>query len=165
MAQREDDLAAIAIQERELQFTRFDEDVAWQLGSRLRESATSRKLAIAIDVRRIGHPLFYAALTGTSPDNAEWVRRKSNLVARFHRSSYAVGLDMGATLVEKYGLLMSEYAAHGGSFPIRVSGAGVVGCVTVSGLPQRADHELVVEALCTELGKDYATLALPKISS
>jgi uncharacterized protein (UPF0303 family) len=35
-----------------------------------------------------------------------------------------------------------------------------VGSVTVSGLPQRADHELVVEALCSILGRDYAELKL-----
>jgi uncharacterized protein (UPF0303 family) len=162
---REDDLAAIAAQERELHLTRFDEDVAWHLGSRLREIAASRKLGIVIDVRRFGQPLFYAALAGTSPDNAEWVRRKGNLVARFHRSSYALGLEMGASLFEKYGLPISEYAAHGGSFPIRVLGAGVIGSVTVSGLPQRADHELVVETLCAECGKDYSKLALPAAST
>ena len=161
MMAREGDLAAIAAQERELQFTRFDEDVAWGLGSRLREVAASRKMGIAIDVRCFGQGLFYAALAGTSPDNAEWVRRKSNLVARFHRSSYAIGLEMGASLFEKYGLPITDYAAHGGSFPIRIHGAGVIGSVTVSGLPQRADHELVVETLCAELGKDYAKLALP----
>jgi len=32
--------------------------------------------------------------------------------------------------------------------------------VTVSGLPQRADHELVVEALCGILDRDYAELKL-----
>jgi uncharacterized protein (UPF0303 family) len=157
---REDDLAAIAVQERELHFSRFDEDAAWRLGSRLRELAVSRKLVLAIDVRRFGQPLFYAALAGSTPDNAEWIRRKSNLVARFHRSSYAVGLDMGASLFEKYGLPLADFAAHGGSFPIRVHGAGIIGCVTVSGLPQRADHELAVEALCAELGMDFTKLAL-----
>ena len=160
MTAREDDLAAIAAQERELQFMRFDDDVAWHLGSRLREMAASRKLGIAIDVRRFGQVLFYAALAGTSPDNAEWIRRKSNLVARFHRSSYAIGLEVGASLFEKYGLPLADFAAHGGSFPIRVHGAGIIGSITVSGLPQRADHELVVEALCADLGKDYSKLAL-----
>lgn len=100
MTAREDDLAAIAAQETELHFTRFDEDAAWRVGSRLRELAASRKLVLAIDIRRFGHPLFYASLAGSTPDNAEWIRRKSNLVARFHRSSYAVGLDMGASLLK-----------------------------------------------------------------
>ena len=72
---------------------------------------------------------------------------------------------MGASLFEKYALPQAEYAGHGGSFPIRVQGAGAIGSVTVSGLPQRADHELVVEALCAELGKNYASLALAAKSS
>jgi uncharacterized protein (UPF0303 family) len=33
-----------------------------------------------------------------------------------------------------------------------------VGSVTVSGLPQRADHELAIEGLCGMLGKDYEAL-------
>jgi uncharacterized protein (UPF0303 family) len=159
-----DDLAAIAAQEKELQFSRFDEDTAWKLGSRLRELAITGKFGVVIDVRRFGQPLFYSALAGTSPDNPEWVRRKSNVVARFHRSSYAVGLELkqsGATLMEKYGLSAADFAVHGGSFPIRLTTAGVIGSVTVSGVPQRSDHELVVEALCAELSRDYAALRLP----
>jgi uncharacterized protein (UPF0303 family) len=65
----------------------------------------------------------------------------------------------GQTLEER-GLPLADFAAHGGSFPLHVEGAGIVGCVTVSGLPQRADHELVVEALCAMLGRDYASLKL-----
>jgi uncharacterized protein (UPF0303 family) len=159
-----EDLAAIAAQERELQFPKLDEEVAWKLGSRLRELALAKKFGVVIDVRRFGQPLFYCALPGTTPDNPEWVRRKGNVVARFHRSSYAIGLELkqsGSTLLEKYGLGDADYATHGGSFPIRVPTAGVIGSVTVSGVPQRSDHELVVEALCGELGRDYATLKLP----
>ena len=158
-----EDLERIALQERELQFSRLDAQTAWELGLRLRTMAAERGLAVVIDVRRFGQPLFYAAMEGTTPDNVEWVRRKSNVVARFHGCSYAAGLKEKAknqTLVESQGLPLADYATHGGSFPLAVAGAGVVGSVTVSGLPQRADHELVVEALCGMLGKDYAELRL-----
>jgi uncharacterized protein (UPF0303 family) len=156
-------LERVALQERELQLPRLDAQIAWELGVRLRTMAVERGLAVVIDVRRFGQPLFYTALEGTTPDNVEWVRRKSNVVARFHRSSYAVGLKLEAkndTLTAQQGLPLADYATHGGSFPLTVAGAGVVGSVTVSGLPQRDDHELVVEALCAMLGRDYATLRL-----
>lgn len=87
-----EDLEQIAQQERELVFPHLDAQIAWELGLRLRTMAVERNLAVVIDVRRFGQPLFYAALDGTIPDNVEWVRRKSNVVARFHRSSYAIGL-------------------------------------------------------------------------
>jgi uncharacterized protein (UPF0303 family) len=159
------DIEIIATQERELVLAEFDEEIAWKLGLRLRELASARRLPVAIEVRRFGQPLFYTALHGSVPDNAEWVRRKGNVVARFYRSSYAIGLVLqqtNTTLAAKYDLPASDYAAHGGSFPLRVSRAGAVGCVTVSGLPQRADHELVVEALCSLLGREYQGLALSK---
>lgn len=157
-----DDLARVAQQERELRLPRFDAEVAWQLGTRLRAMAQERGLAIVIDVRRFGQPLFYFALEGTTPDNPEWVRRKSNIVARYHRSSYGMGLNLqlkGQTLEER-GHSIADFAAHGGSFPIHVEGAGIIGSITVSGLPQRADHELVVEAICAHVGREYESLKL-----
>jgi len=158
-----EDLEKIALQERELRLPCLDANVAWELGGWIREKAIERGLILVVDVRRLGQPLFYAALDGTTPDNSEWVRRKSNVVARFHRSSYGVGMTQkmkGTTLLERQGLPLTEYAADGGSFPLHVEGAGVVGSVTVSGLPQRDDHNLVVEALCATLGRDFATLKL-----
>jgi uncharacterized protein (UPF0303 family) len=157
-----EDLERVELQERELQLTHMDEQMAWELGVRLRTMAEERGLPIAIDVRRVGQPLFYTALKGTTPDNVSWVQRKSKVVARFHRSSYGVGLTMKMKndSLEARGLPASEFATHGGSFPLTVKGAGIVGSVTVSGLPQRADHELVVEALCSILGRDYAELKL-----
>ena len=158
-----EDQERVALQERELQLPAVDMKLAWELGTRLRTLAVERGLRVVIDVRRFGQPLFYAALEGTSPDNPEWVRRKSNVVARFHRSSYAVGLNLALkneTLQEKQGLPVCDYATHGGSFPLAVAGTGVVGSATISGLAQRDDHELVGEALCGLLGRDYAELKL-----
>jgi uncharacterized protein (UPF0303 family) len=157
-----EDLAQVSLQERELELAHFDEQVAWQIGTCIRALAEERGLALVIDVRRFGQPLFYSALKGTTPDNEEWVRRKSNVVARFHRSSYGVGLTMKSkkTSLAERGLPIADFAEHGGSFPITVKGAGVIGSVTVSGLPQRSDHELVVEALCSVIGLDYTQLQL-----
>jgi uncharacterized protein (UPF0303 family) len=160
------DLHWIATQEQTLVFPRFDADRAWQLGAYLHELAVARGLALAIDICTFGQPLFFSALEGATPDNAAWVRRKRNVVAHFRHSSYAIGLRLqraGTTLAEKHGLSVEDYAAHGGAFPLTVTGVGVIGSVTVSGLPQRADHELVVEALSAHLGHDYAGLALTKV--
>ena len=99
------DLEMIAKQEGELLFPEFDEEIAWRLGSRLRELASARRLPVAIEVKRFGQPLFYSALNGSTPDNSEWVRRKGNVVARFHRSSYAIGLilkETNSTLADKF---------------------------------------------------------------
>ena len=162
-----EDLAAVAHQEGELHLPHFDCDTAWRLGVSLRELAVARNQSIVIDIRRFGQPhqpLFYTALAGTTPDNARWVQRKSNVVARFHRSSYAIGLTLAQgnrTFSERYNLPDADYAAHGGSFPIHVDAAGIIGSITVSGLPQRDDHNLVVEALCLELRRDHNTLRLP----
>lgn len=162
-----EDRAHIAKQERELIFPGFDADTAWSLGNTLRTMALERKATVVIDIRRFGDPhqqLFYTALTGTNPDNARWVARKAKIVARFHRSSYAAGLylqEQGVTFEQKYSLPDADYATHGGAFPITVTGAGIIGSITVSGLPQRADHELVVEGICAELKLNYADFMLP----
>ncbi len=162
-----EDIATIIHQEAELRIPSFDNNTAWTLGLALRELALARNHAIVIDIRRFGaphQPLFYTALPGTTPDNARWVQRKSNVVARLHRSSYHVGLYLEQnklTFTERYSLPEADYAAHGGSFPLHVTGAGIIGSVTVSGLPQREDHNLVVEALCLHLGRDHDSLRLP----
>lgn len=159
----EQDIGRIAEQEKALVFDRFDLTTAWELGSLLRQMATERGLGVAIDVRLHSMPAFYAALPGSTADNEGWVRRKRNLVLRFFQSSYAIGRKLAqqdTTLEAKFGLSSSDYAAHGGSFPITVAGVGCIGAVTVSGLPQREDHNLVVEALARMLGMDISKLRL-----
>lgn len=159
----DDDLARISEQEKALRFDRFDAATAWTLGALLRDMALERSVTVAIDIHLHSMPAFYCALPGTTADNASWVRRKRAVTMRFFRSSYAMGLVLAqqqTTIEAKYGLVSADYATHGGSFPIVVEGTGCIGAVTVSGLPQREDHNMVVEALCRLLDLDNNTLRL-----
>jgi uncharacterized protein (UPF0303 family) len=52
----------------------------------------------------------------------------------------------------RHGLLLADYAAHGGGFPVVLRGTGLVGTVVASGLPQREDHALVVAVMAEVLG-------------
>lgn len=159
----EEDMAKIAEQEKALVFDRFDLTTAWDLGSLLRQMAVERGLSVVIDVRLHSMSAFYTALPGTTADNENWVRRKRNLVFRFFQSSYAIGRKLelqGDTVESRYGIPAADHAPHGGSFPIKVAGVGCIGAVTVSGLPQREDHNMVVEALARMTGKDISTLRL-----
>ncbi|AGS69817.1 heme-degrading domain-containing protein [Streptomyces collinus] len=143
-------------QERRLVFDRFTHDDAWALGSLLVELARERRAPVAVDIHRGGQQLFHAALPGSTPDNDAWISRKRRVVERYGASSYLVGARFrakGTTFEESSRLDPDTYAAHGGCFPVRVEDAGVIGTVTVSGLPQLQDHRFVVEALERFLGK------------
>lgn len=142
-----DDLAA---EEARLVFSRFDADTAFELGRRLRDAARRRGGAVAIEVAIAGRTLFFAAMPGTTADNAGWIARKRAVVERFEHSSWYMKhlYEMrGTTIVEKSLLPLADYAPFGGAHPIRVAGVGQIGVVTVSGLPQAEDHRLVVETL------------------
>ena len=54
---------------------------------------------------------------------------------------------------EKYLIPSSDYAAHAGAFPLIIRDVGAFGTITVSGLPQRENHELVVTTLKQFLAK------------
>jgi uncharacterized protein (UPF0303 family) len=151
------DLEKIALQEKLLRFPHFDSQAAWVIGSALKAAAEKREVPVAVEIQLNGHTLFSHAMAGTTPDNWEWVRRKRNVVLRYHRSSYAIGLKHErdrTNIYDKSGLDPKDYTAHGGSFPILLAGTGCVGTITVSGLPQREDHALVVAVL-----REYLRLA------
>ncbi|MGV9271851.1 heme-degrading domain-containing protein [Streptomyces griseosporeus] len=142
-------------QERRLVFRQFTHDDAWALGSLLVGMARDRQAPVAVDIHRAGQQLFHAALPGSTPDNDAWIQRKRRVVERYGASSYLVGARFrakGTTFEESSRLDPDVYAAHGGSFPLTVEGVGVIGAVTVSGLPQLQDHRFVVEALEEYLG-------------
>ena len=144
------DLAELAAQEDRLVFGQFDHATAWDLGVALVTAARAAALPVVVSIRRGGQRLFHAALPGTSPDNDDWVERKSRVVLRFGHSSLYVGTQArvnGRAFEDRGDVDHALYAAHGGSFPLTVRGVGVIGTVTVSGLPQLDDHKFLVDQL------------------
>ncbi|KAI8884467.1 hypothetical protein K501DRAFT_322963 [Backusella circina FSU 941] len=143
-------------QEAECQFTRFTSQDALDLGLLLIENAKPYNKAVVVDITMAGHQLFHYAMQGTSFDNDEWVRRKNNTVNRFGHSSFYVGryiASQGKTVEEKYFVSEKDYATHGGAFPLTIKDVGVVGTITVSGLAQQDDHNLVANTILQFLKK------------
>lgn len=158
-----DDIALVKKQEAELALPVFDEAVAYTIGSAIRARALAQNLSLVVDIRTWDRQLFFTATAGTSFDNAEWVRRKINSVRRFQRASYRLVLERGeAPFPPQSGADPADYVIAGGGFPIRVTGAGIVGALTISGLPGRDDHGVAVDALCDHLRLDKKSFALPK---
>jgi len=158
-----DDVRKIAEQEAVLIFERFDEATAFAVGSAIRERALSENLPIVIDIQSWDRPLFYAALPGSTGSNPNWARRKRNVVKMFLKSTYRMVLEKARpdrTFPVGEGLDPADYVLAGGGFPITVKGAGVIGVIAVSGLPERQDHGVIVAALCRHLGLDGEALAL-----
>jgi len=153
----ESDLQVIAAQEKALQFERFGADTAWEIGSALRSDAVARKAAMTFEIQIAGRTIFTCATDGAPAGQADWIRRKRNAVMRFSRSSYAIGLQLeleGKTFEARHGLSSLDYATHGGGFPIVLRGTGCVGSIVASGLAQRVDHEMVVNAIAACLATD-----------
>lgn len=146
----ETQLKDIEKQEQDLKFTKFDNNIALELGLMLIEKGKKLNKAITIDLTKNGHQIFHYSFEGSSPDNDDWVRRKNNVVNRFYRSSLYVGLKLklaNKSIEEKYLISSKEYAPYGGAFPIIIENVGVIGTITVSGLSQEEDHNLVIETI------------------
>lgn len=130
------------------------ERLAYEIGCRAVETARQRELPISVGLWRGDHQLFHCGLAGSTQDNDEWLRRKGRVVMRFERSSLYVALlcrDEGTTLTDRYALPADRFAASGGAVPLRVAGAGVVGWMGASGLPELHDHRFVMEILRAHL--------------
>ena len=143
------DTATLEAQEQRLVLSCFDEYTVLLIGLALVDLGRARNHPILIDIRTPQWTMFRAALPGSNVLNDRWVRRKSNTVFLFGCSSLLMGTrnrEKGETLA-RHGCDPSDFADNGGSFPLRVAGAGVLAAVTVSGLPQVDDHALVIEAM------------------
>lgn len=146
-------IASLTAEAELLILPRFDEGNALALGSLLLDMARAENMPVVINIRTADRTLFHAALPGATPLNDAWARRKSNAALMFQKSSLLVGVELkekGSTLSGN-GLSGSDFADHGGAVPICVKGVGMVAVATVSGLPSRDDHALVVRGIAALL--------------
>ncbi len=141
---------SLAAQAASVEFDTFSLASAVALGQLATARAQADGLAIVLEVHHVGRLAFRAALPGSLPDSDDWIARKARVVERFRTSTMAVRVkyeERGTTFEKATGLPESEYAAHGGGFPVVVTGVGVVGAMYASGLPQEEDHEFIVACL------------------
>lgn len=153
----DDRLSQLQLEEAELQFPSFNHQVAWDLGIALRNNALNQNAPVAIEVYAFEQVLFQCALPGSVADNLDWIKRKRNTVLRYGQSSFYIGqkhVAKGTSLLVQSHIEAKEYADHGGAFPIRLDNSGLIGAVTVSGLPQLDDHNMVVNVLRQYLGRN-----------
>lgn len=142
--------------ENELQFSKFNSSIAWELGVLARETCQKeyQQKPIVIDITLVsGQTLFHTAVaSGAQFDNDEWIRRKYKTTFRFGKSSFYMGQKLrgkqGKSMEEAYYVSSKEYAFHGGSVPLKLVGFdNLLGALTISGLAQEEDHLMAVKIL------------------
>ncbi|SCV01920.1 LAME_0G19372g1_1 [Lachancea meyersii CBS 8951] len=148
-----DELKAL---EKQSRLPRFDYNIAFEFGCKLRQWAISTfpSKAMVIDISLpSGQCLFHTTTNkDTALDNDIWVSRKKKTAIRFGCSSYVMGQKLKAKKMNKpedaFFIDSKEYAVHGGSVPLYVEGIDSMGAVlTVSGLKQEEDHAFALQAI------------------
>lgn len=137
-------------QEENLRFDHFSHRDALDLGNFLTEAVYSKKMDLAMCIRKMNGAILFQHMTeGTSLNNQNWMTRKFNTVALMERSSYgawAVSQVSGETIAD-HGLSDTDYKLCGGGFPIALQSGEIVAVLTVSNLPHDKDHEFIVNSL------------------
>lgn len=145
-----DDLLTTLLQEEaDLQFSAFTNETAYKVGNSIIEKAIRENKSIVVDIRKNNELLYYSRLDGTSSNNDEWVSWKNNVVHHFGHSSYYMHVFLKSTgsTVEASGLNPNDFKAEGGAFPLFIKDEGLVGTISVSGLPGEEDHKMVTSVL------------------
>lgn len=139
-------------EEQQLQFSAFTAETALELGNFIiayaKEQYPMRGIAVHIEKNR--QPLFTHMMEGTTLWNQDWYLAKKNVVDHFGKSSAHVAAMFAENdwdFATVSGLDTTAYRPVGGSFPLIVKNAGVIGSLTVAGLSAAEDHACLVDAL------------------
>lgn len=149
-------------QERLLRFKNVDfnmlADLCMRICSRIENMGKSAYIRADLN----GILVFALCMPGATYNNEDWARRKSNLTLRYSISSLHATLNMkenGKTL-EICGMDNADYGLSGGSFPILLESGIAVGSITVSGMTEWEDHQVIADVLAEELGMEIPSVLI-----
>lgn len=135
---------------RKIELENFSNHIALEMGLAIIALAKNRNQQIAIEIARLNHAVFLYVGDDLPNDKHNWLRRKANVAKHFEESSLSVKNDLAEgnmTLATTFGLDVNEFLAKGGSIPLFVKNAGLIATITVSGLHDEEDHQIIIEAL------------------
>ena len=135
---------------KKIEIDSFSHRLALEMGLKIIELAKSRNQHIAIEICRLNQTIFIYVDDSLPVDKHNWLRRKANVAKQFEESSLSVKNDLiegKMSLINTFGLDEKDYVAKGGSIPIFVKNSGMIATITVSGLHDEEDHNIIIEAL------------------
>ncbi|MCL1688567.1 hypothetical protein CMU59_13635 [Elizabethkingia anophelis] len=135
---------------RRIELDSFSNRIAFDMGVKIIDLAKSRNQHIAVEVCRLNHTIFLYVDDTLPVDKHNWLRRKANIARQFEESSLSVKNDLkegNMNLEMTFGLDEKDFLAKGGAIPIFVKNGGMIAVVTVSGLHDEEDHNIIIEAL------------------
>lgn len=135
---------------RKIELDKFDNKIGLEIGLSIVNLAKERNQNVAVKVERLNHPIFLYVDDDLPADKHNWLRRKSNVAKHFEESSLSVKHDLekgNMTLEKTFALDGKEYIAKGGAIPIFVKNVGMTAVVSVSGLRDVEDHQIIIDAL------------------
>ena len=135
---------------KKIELDSFSNKMALEMGLTIIDLAKSRNQHIAVEISRLNHTVFLYVDDTLPADKHNWLRRKANVAKQFEESSLSVKNDLKdghMTLDKTFAIDEKDFLAKGGSIPIFVKHAGMIATITVSGLPDEEDHNLIIEAL------------------
>jgi len=148
--------AGLQLEAKTLVLPSLSQSEAIEIGEIALQLGRDRGLAITIEVQLGKWPVFHIALSGTKPENDNWIARKARVVhvtgnSTMYERVFAEENNFDWYLKNK--LSEELHAIHGGGMPLNVNGLGLAGVLLISGLPQVQDHLLGVKVIAEFLAR------------
>lgn len=135
---------------KKIELDSFSNKIALEIGLTIIDLAKIRNQHIAVEICRLNHTLFLYVDDTLPADKHNWLRRKANVAKQFEESSLIVKNELkegNMTLEKTFALDEKDFLAKGGAIPIFVKKGGMIATMTVSGLHDEEDHQIIIDAL------------------